>query len=113
MNFINPHTTSVISPKTILFSLMLCGYLLLHQDTRAQQALKQLLTPLKLDFEIINNTIVASVANDMATAHGKPQNVKITGVVYDEKGLPLPGATSLLLGTLRTGPGPGGNGHFT
>ncbi|MDE5611842.1 MAG: carboxypeptidase-like regulatory domain-containing protein, partial [Odoribacter sp.] len=44
---------------------------------------------------------------------GKPQNGKITGVVYDEKGLPLPGATIRLLGTQSTGTVTDDNGHFT
>lgn len=163
MNFIKPHIKSVIGPKTMLFSLMLCGCLLLHLETRAQQALtlnfrqqplrdvfneikrqsgykifyneekvntqnrvsvsiadqplndalKQLLAPLKLDFEIINNTIVVSVANDIAAAHGKPQNVKITGVISDEKGLPLPGATIRLLGPQSVGTVTDDNGNFT
>ncbi|MDE5611099.1 MAG: carboxypeptidase-like regulatory domain-containing protein, partial [Odoribacter sp.] len=82
-------------------------------DQPLNDALKQLLAPLKLDFEIINNTIVVSVANDMAAAHGKPQNVKITGVVSDEKGLPLPGATIRLLGPQSVGTVTDVNGNFT
>ncbi|MDE6451461.1 MAG: carboxypeptidase-like regulatory domain-containing protein, partial [Odoribacter sp.] len=77
------------------------------------ESLKRLLTPLKLDFEIINSTIVISVANDIAAAHGKPQNIKITGIVSDEKGLPLPGATIRLLGPQSTGSVSDNNGNFS
>ncbi len=148
--------------KTILFSLILCGCLLLNLETQAQknltlrfrqqslrevlqeikrqsgykifyneekvnthknisvsisdqplkEALRQLLTPLELDFEIINNTIVISVANDIAAAHGKPQNIKITGSVNDEKGQPLPGATIRLLGAQSVGSVSDEEGNF-
>lgn len=78
-----------------------------------QEALQQLLAPLKLDFEIINNTIVISVANDIAAAHGKPQNVKITGTVTDEKDQPLPGATVMLIGAQSVGTVTDEKGNFT
>lgn len=77
------------------------------------EALKQLLAPLDLEFEIINNTIVISVANDIAAQHGKPHNVKITGTVTDEKGQPLPGATVMLIGAQSVGSVTDGNGNFT
>ncbi len=78
-----------------------------------QKALHQLLTPLNLNFEIINNSIVISVANDIAAVHGKPQNIKITGTVTDEKGHPLPGATVLLTGAQSTGTVTDEEGNFT
>lgn len=78
-----------------------------------REALAKILPPLKLTYEIINNTIVISKENDIAATHGTPHNVKITGIIYDEKKQPLPGATIMLKGAQSIGTVSDANGRFT
>lgn len=78
-----------------------------------EETLEQLLRPLRLSYEIINTTIVISIADDIAAQHGKPQNVKVSGKIYDEKGNPLPGATVMLTGAQSVGAVTDKNGYFT
>lgn len=82
------------------------------QDEPLAEVLDEVLSPLKIQYEVSNNRVVLRVPTKPTSAVTATQDVTIAGRVVDAKGAGLPGVTVVVKGT-STGTSTGADGGFT
>jgi TonB-linked SusC/RagA family outer membrane protein len=82
------------------------------QDEPLAEVLDEVLSPLKIQYEVSNDRVVLRAPAKPTSANAAPQDVTIAGRVIDAQGVGLPGVTVVVKGTSR-GTSTGADGAFT